>query len=265
MVCAVAVVVLVQYQPRPAPRRVPHVEAAAPPAPPPGAQRPPRGDGAGRVAVVIDDMGDSVETAGRVLALEPPVTVAVMPFRAASARVAAAAVERGREVIMHLPLEPERRSEMADAPGFLLTGMAPTRLEQQLDADLATVPYIVGVNGHMGSRFTQDRLAMEQLLLALRARGLFFLDSFTSPGSVAAATAQRVGVPFVQRSVFLDHDPEPAAVAAQLARVERLARGGRDVVAIGHPHHATLAALASWMARLAASGIRAVPLSALVR
>ena len=238
---------------------------AAPQAAPPARRLRPRGDGVGRVAVVIDDMGDSIETAASVLALEPAVTVAVMPFRAASARVAAAAVEHGREVIMHLPLEPERRSEMADAPGFLLTSMAPSRLEQQLDADLATVPYIVGVNGHMGSRFTSDRLAMERLLLALRTRGLFFLDSFTSPGSVAAVTAEQVGVPFVQRSVFLDHDPEPAAVATQLARVERLARDGRDVVAIGHPHHATLAALAPWMTRLAASGIRAVPLSALVR
>jgi polysaccharide deacetylase 2 family uncharacterized protein YibQ len=259
----VAVVALVEPRPRPASRRAPEVAAARQVS---RSEQPvrPRGEGVGRVAVVIDDMGDSIETAGSVLALEPAVTVAVMPFRAASARVAAAAVERGREVIMHLPLEPERRSEMADAPGFLLTSMEPSRLEQQLDADLATVPYIVGVNGHMGSRFTSDRFAMERLLLALRARGLFFLDSFTSPGSVAAATAERIGVPFVQRSVFLDHDPEPAAVATQLARVERLARDGRDVVAIGHPRPATLAALAPWMPRLATSRIRAVPLSALV-
>jgi len=269
----VAVAALVERHPRlempPLPAPLPARRAArVAPAPPPGGpitRLLPEPGGAGRVAVVIDDLGDSVETAGSVLALDPPVTVAVMPFRAASARVAAAAIQRGREVILHLPLEPERRSEMADAPGFLLTGMASERLERQLDADLATVPYIVGVNGHMGSRFTQDRRAMEQLLVALRARGLFFLDSLTTPSSVAAATAERVGVPFVQRSVFLDHDLQPAAVAAQLGRVERLARGGRDVVAIGHPHQVTLAALAPWMARLAAGGIRAVPLSALVR
>jgi uncharacterized protein len=143
--------------------------------------------------------------------------------------------------------------------------MSADGIERQLDADLVAVPYIVGVNGHMGSRFTQDRAAMERLLAALRARGLFFLDSLTTPASVAAATAARLGVPFVQRSVFLDHDPAPTAVAAALARVDRLAHDGRDGVAIGHPHPATLAALEPWMARAASAGIRVVPVSVLAR
>lgn len=242
--------------------------SAGPPAVGPSAAPPAEGRAADRrprVAIIIDDLGDNIDAARAVLALEPAVTIAVIPFRASSARIAAAAVERGREVILHLPLEPDRAAEMGDAPGFLHVGMSAGALEQQLEADLAAVPYIVGVNGHMGSRFTRDAVAMERLLVALRARGLFFLDSLTSPGSVAAATAARVGIPFAERSVFLDHDVSAAAVARALARVDALLHDGRDVIAIGHPHPTTIAALRPWLVAAARRGVTVVPASALVR
>lgn len=218
-----------------------------------------------RIAVVIDDLGDSLATGREVLALEPAVTVAVIPFRPASGAIAAAAVEAGREVILHLPLEPEDAGEMGGARGFLRTGMRGATLEQQLDADLAGVPYIVGVNGHMGSRFTSDPAAMATLLGALRARGLFFLDSRTSPGSVAAETAARLGVRFGERSVFLDHDPAPSAVERQLDELAIVARRDGQAIGIGHPHRSTLRALAAWLPAARQQGIHVVPASALVR
>jgi uncharacterized protein len=233
------------------------------PRPQEGATAPRRA--APRVAIVIDDLGDSLETADKVLALEPAVTVAVIPFRAASAAVAAHAVAGGREVILHLPLEPERGSAMAGGSGFLRTAMEPGRIESQLERDLRAVPYIVGVNGHMGSRFTSDPRAMRTLLAALRARGLFFLDSKTSPESVAADVAAGLQVPFAERNVFLDHDPEPAAVGRALASALRIAREAGQAIAIGHPHASTLAALATWLPEAARQGIEIVPVSALVR
>ncbi|MCC6766230.1 MAG: divergent polysaccharide deacetylase family protein [Deltaproteobacteria bacterium] len=218
-----------------------------------------------RIAVVIDDLGDSLETARRVLALEPAVTVAVIPFREASAAVAAAAVSNGREVILHLPLEPERGAAMAGGGGFLRTSMEPQHLESQLERDLRAVPYIVGVNGHMGSRFTSDPRAMRTLLAALRARGLFFLDSKTSPESLAAELAAGLQVPFAERSVFLDHDPSPDAIVRALAVAAKTARQTGQAIAIGHPHASTLTALATWLPAAARDGFAIVPVSALVR
>jgi hypothetical protein len=225
----------------------------------PGAARRPR------IAIVIDDLGDSLDTARKVLALEPAVTVAVIPFREASAAVAAAAVASDREVILHLPLEPERGTAMEGGTGFLRTAMEPARLEDQLERDLRAVPYIVGVNGHMGSRFTSDPRAMHTLLAALRERGLFFLDSKTSPESVAAEIAAGLQVPFAERNVFLDHDPAPDAVAQQLAAAATIARRTGFAIAIGHPHASTLAALARWLPQAARDGFDLVPVSALVR
>ncbi|OQY65978.1 MAG: hypothetical protein B6D46_12160 [Polyangiaceae bacterium UTPRO1] len=218
-----------------------------------------------RIAVVIDDLGDSLETARKVLALEPAVTIAVIPFRTASTQVAAAAVAGGREVILHLPLEPGSATAMEGGSGFLRTSMEPPRLESQLESDLRAVPYIVGVNGHMGSRFTSDPRSMRTLLGALRARGLFFLDSRTSPESVAAEVAAGLQVPFAERDVFIDHDPSPAAIASALANAAKVAREAGQAIAIGHPHPSTLAALAAWLPEAARAGFDLVPVSALVR
>jgi polysaccharide deacetylase 2 family uncharacterized protein YibQ len=221
--------------------------------------------GGPRIAIVIDDLGDSLATAREVLALEPAVTVAVIPFREASAAVAAAAVAGGREVILHLPLEPERGAAMEGGSGFLQTSMEPGRLEDQLERDLRAVPYIIGVNGHMGSRFTSDPRSMRTLLAALRARGLFFLDSKTSPESVAAEIAAGLQVSFAERDVFLDHDPSPQAVQHALAAAAKVARDRGQAIAIGHPHASTLAALATWLPAAARDGFQIVPISALVR
>ncbi len=230
--------------------------------------QPPAGDRQSRtprLAVVIDDLGESLAVARTVLALEPPVTIAVIPFTADARAVAAAAVESGREVILHLPLEPEGRAAMGGAPGFLETGMSAEALDRKLERDLRAVPYIVGVNGHMGSRFTSDEQAMTMLLAALRERGLFFLDSRTSAQSVAAPIAARLGVAFAERSVFLDHQATAEEVERQLARAVTIAKRDGSAIAIGHPHASTIAVLRRRLAAVERQDVRVVPASLLAR
>jgi polysaccharide deacetylase 2 family uncharacterized protein YibQ len=102
---------------------------------------------------------------------------------------------------------------------------------------------------------------MDWLMHELRDRRMFFVDSRTTPDSVAAAIARQSGVPALERDVFLDADPHPAAIAAQLARLEHLARRRGYALGIGHPHATTLSVLERWLPELAARGIRVVPLT----
>src|SRR6266404_4705057 len=160
------------------------------------------------------------------------------------------------------PVEARARFDEPAAPERLAA--LPKAAPAAVDSRPRVAIVIDDLNGHMGSRFTQDPVAMERLLGALHARGLFYLDSFTTPASVASVTAARLGVPFAQRALFLDHDPRPGAVARALAELDALVRARRSVIAIGHPHPTTLAALAPWLAHAAAAGTHVVPASALV-
>ena len=177
------------------------------------------------------------------------------PVRAAAMR------EAGKELLLHLPMEPEGAED--PGPGALLTGHTAAEIERLLDAALASVPGAVGVNNHMGSKATADRAFMDVLLDALGRRGLFFVDSRTTSLTVAASEAERLGVPYLARKVFLD--AVDGGIEGSLAgAVDAAARGGA-AVAIGHVQTDGLAAIlrraADGMRR---SGVKPATLSALI-
>ena len=220
--------------------------AGKPPAPPPLPQAP-----AGpRAALVIDDLGYRMGPVKRLLALEVPITLSILPHAPYGAKIAALARKKGLEVLLHLPMEPRSYPRLDPGPGALLSGMDPGRWRELTRSDLDSVPQAVGVNNHMGSKLTEDPAAMDAVMAVLAEKGLFFLDSQTSPKSVARDSARRAGVPSARRQIFLDNDPSIKAVRAQMERVLALARRGVPVIAIGHPNQSTLRVLEEYAPRL---------------
>lgn len=230
-----------------------------------GGAAPPAWEGQARVALVIDDLGRSLEEIDRLRQLAVPITYAVLPFESQTPEVVATLRERHEEILCHLPMEPSRGGN--PGPGALRTGMSSEQLRQSTLAAIAAVPGAVGVNNHMGSGLSADPASMATILGVLASRGLYFLDSRTSAQSVAFRVATELGVPAAERQVFLDDDARPEAVAAQFQRLLELARsrgGAGGAIAIGHPHAATLATLAAEVPRAQAGGVRFVQVSALL-
>jgi polysaccharide deacetylase 2 family uncharacterized protein YibQ len=181
-----------------------------------------------------------------------------------SQEVATLAHDAGREVLLHLPMEPQGYPRADPGEGALFTDLPVMELNRRLADDLHAVPYIDGVNNHMGSRFTEDPEAMAVVMEGLRQAGLFFLDSRTTPHSVGPEAAAEMGVPWAARDVFLDHDRAQPAVTRQFERLTKLAEEHGSAIAIGHPHPETLAALEDGLSGLREAGVTIVPLSNLV-
>ncbi|MFH1019692.1 MAG: divergent polysaccharide deacetylase family protein [Pseudomonadota bacterium] len=222
---------------------------ASPVAPRPGkvAERPLTG--LPLVAIVIDDMGYRQNTGKALLALDLPLSFAFLPFTPFSAELQQEAQDRGRDILLHLPLEP-LDPKWHPGPGALTTAMDPETMTALLRKDLQAVPKAVGISNHMGSRFTADSQAMRTLLALVRARHLFFLDSVTAPNSVAYDLALEMGVKAERRTVFLDNDQSPDKIIAQLDLLVRLAGEHGQAVGIGHPYPATVEALRRHQAQL---------------
>lgn len=219
----------------------------------------------GRMAILIDDVGRELHLLGQLQALRFQLSFSVLPgaVYAAGAQLRLRADRRRhRDVLLHLPCEPRDEAKMHlghDAEEtFLRVGATPEELRGALVDALQRVPGAVGVNNHMGSRLTADRAAMAALMPVLRERGLFFLDSWTTPDSQGQAAAEAAGVATLGRDIFLDHDPEPAAILAQLAEAARRARD-RPVVVLAHPSQAVVDVLKDELPRLHAEGIGVYP------
>ncbi|MEO8464047.1 MAG: divergent polysaccharide deacetylase family protein [Gammaproteobacteria bacterium] len=218
-----------------------------------------------RVALIIDDVGYRLVEGERAVRLPGAVAVAVLPFGTHSVTLAREADAQGKEVVLHLPMQPLRGAENP-GPGALEIGQSRAELATVLAADLAAVPFVVGVSNHMGSLLTQQADQMGWLMDELRRREpLFFVDSYTTAASIGFATARAHGVPALRRDVFLDADPAPAAIEAQWQRLLALARAHGMAVGIGHPYSATLALLERELPALEASGVALVPLSVLLQ
>jgi len=169
---------------------------------------------------------------------------------------------RRREIMLHLPMEPQSFPETDPGPHALMVGMDRGEIAALLDEALTGLPGVRGVNNHMGSAATGDEATMQRLMAELAARGLYFVDSLTSARSVAWDEARRAGLPTARNRIFLDYDNEDTGrIRANLERLVTAARRTGFAVGICHPHAATAEVLAAEVARLAAQGVRFVTMS----
>lgn len=216
------------------------------------------------IAIVLDDAGLNQRLTRRAIRIGAPLTIAFMAYADNLERQVGAARSAGHEILLHLPMEAMDLEERT-GPNALLTGLPDEELARRIEWNLDRFIGYVGVNNHMGSRFTADRPAMETLMERLAGRGLLFLDSRTTARTVAEDSARAAGVPMLARDVFLDNIQTEESVRQQLAIAEDIARASGAAIAIGHPHAWTLAALEAWLPGLEERGITVVPLTAILR
>ena len=215
------------------------------------------------IALVIDDMGIDRKRSAQAAAFDKPLTLSYLAYARDLKRQTAAARAAGHELLLHVPMEPRNRNLDA-GPNVLLIDLEPDELRRRLRWGLDRFTSFVGVNNHMGSRFTADAVGMTLVMEELKRRGLLFLDSRTTGSTVGLAVARRIGVPSAERNIFLDNENSVEAVNARLEDLEKLARRKGYAIAIAHPREATLKALAPWLREVEARGFTLVPLTTVV-
>jgi polysaccharide deacetylase 2 family uncharacterized protein YibQ len=201
-----------------------------------------------KIAIIIDDMGYNRRSIDDAVAVNLPLTLAIIPFTPQARETAEIAHRNNLEVIMHLPLE--SINENNSMSGIVLTGMEEEAILSILDQDLADIPYIRGVNNHMGSRVTTDWTIMRIILERLKEKSLYFIDSMTTPNSVAFKMARSLNVPSARRDVFLDVELNRDYILNQLKALFRHADKNGTAVGIGHPSEMTLSVLKDHLPQL---------------
>ncbi len=220
--------------------------------------------GGGRqIAVIIDDIGFDLRVAEELAGIGAPIAFAILPHTPHAAEAARFLHRAGKEILLHLPMEPHSYPAEDPGRGALFVDMDDAEIARQIEADLSAVPYVSGVNNHMGSRFMEDETRLAVVMRELAKRDLFFVDSMTTSHSRARSAAARAGVRFAARAVFIDHLPGYADVLANLTHPPL--RGRQDekpLLMIGHPRPGTIRALRDAQPLWEEEGVRMIPLSA---
>jgi uncharacterized protein len=196
-----------------------------------------------KIAIIIDDIGYDREIVKKFLGLNAVFTFSILPYSPFQKSIARTVHSKGFDVMLHLPMEPNEYPMVKPGPGALLTSMSPDQLITQLDKNLDSIPFIQGVNNHMGSKMTTVSTQLYQIFSVLKKRKLFFIDSRTTTETVCKPSAQLLQVPFAQKDVFLDHIQEPDFIRKQIRRLIHIANTHGEAIGIAHPYDVTYDAL----------------------
>ncbi len=192
-----------------------------------------------RVAIVIDDIGNNLHLAREFLALPVPITFSILPQRPFSRRLMEEIAKAGHEILLHQPMEPFRR-DIDPGPGAVYTSFSSTRIQETIRTNLMEINLATGVNNHMGSKFTANGKKIKEALEVIKQKGLFFVDSLTTPRSVAYRTARRLHIIAAHRNVFLDCPAHTTVAIKEMKKLMSVAIRWGKAIGIGHPFATTL-------------------------
>ncbi|MEY8205861.1 MAG: divergent polysaccharide deacetylase family protein [Bermanella sp.] len=191
-----------------------------------------------RLAIIIDDLGNSLTSGLDAIALPGNISFAVMPHRKHSHTLATRAGRLGKEVLLHAPMSTIRRRALG--PGALHEGLNEQQFKDTLAYAIDSIPYVRGINNHMGSQLTSHPTYMGWVMQVLQTKGLFFIDSRTHPRSIAHQTALQAGIHSARRDIFLDNETNIDHIHQQFKRALGIAQRYGSAIAIGHPYPSTL-------------------------
>lgn len=217
----------------------------------------------GKIAIVIDDWGYSTNNLDTLSQIQYPLTLAILPFRDYSRKIADFAHLHNYEVIIHMPMEPEYKEKVDLEPQTLMTSMNESTIKKILNDAFKDIPYAKGVNNHMGSLATQDEDFIETVFNELKKKNYYFLDSLATAKSVGYKISKKIGIKFTKRSIFLDNEPKPDYIKNQLMELAKKAEEDGQAIGIGHDRDDTLNALKKEIPKLAKEGYEFVFVSEL--
>jgi polysaccharide deacetylase 2 family uncharacterized protein YibQ len=217
----------------------------------------------GRIVLILDDVGFDHQHVAEAMQIDPNLNFAVIPNGVKAGETAKALNARGFEILCHMPMEPDGFPKISPGEGAILISMSDAEIREAAIRNFAAVPHAVGMNNHMGSRATADPRVMRNVLMSL-PKGTYFIDSRTTPKSIAGSLARQLDIRTASRSVFLDDVQDEAAIRRQLAELAEEASQRGVAVGIGHIYPVTVKVLGEEVPALRGKGFRFVRASAMV-
>ena len=214
------------------------------------------------VSIIIDDMGNNYSLGLQAIQLPGNITYSFLPHIPNTKALANLAHERGKEVMVHMPMQALRNLKLG--PGGITHGMSQETVQQKVTDAISSLPFAKGLNNHMGSLLTTQTEEMHWVMQALKPFQIYFVDSRTNAKSIALKTAKQHRIPSIPRHVFLDHDIDMKLIDKRFQELIHIAKKRGYAVAIGHPYPATLQYLAENLSQLQEYDIELVPVSTLI-
>jgi polysaccharide deacetylase 2 family uncharacterized protein YibQ len=187
-----------------------------------------------RVAIVIDDFGGYAAGINQMMALPFSLTFAVMPDEEFASRQGREATGKGFEVIVHMPFEAISANPKWYGKRYISTAMSNKEIRTIIHEAFTILPTATGMNNHMGSKATADGRLMQVVLEEVTRSHRYFFNSKTAYHSPIPELTATLGLPYVERDLFLDEQGSVEQIHRQLHQLVSLAQQKGFAIGIGH-------------------------------
>lgn len=218
----------------------------------------------GKIAIIIDDCGADMTAVRTLLNTGLPFSYAILPNKEYSSDVLEMVKSKGRVPLLHLPMEPLSRSAMSEGNRTVMTSSSASAQQALVRKHLDSLPGVVGVNNHQGSKATADKATMKAVLQVLKKEKLFFVDSRTNSASVARDMSKQMGVPTARNDIFLDNSSNVEDIRKQIYKAFAMAEKNGSAIAICHARPNTAKCWKTYAEEFKKTGITFVPVNKLL-
>ena len=193
-----------------------------------------------KLAIIIDDVVSKTQK-DKILNIGYPITMAFLPPNSGHKESAIIAQNLPFHMI-HFPMQASKNFKNIEVNTLNISDSYET-IEARVKQLRVLYPNATYTNNHTGSVFTENYEAMDKLFRALKKYNFIFVDSRTTPNSVAKELSIKYQMPYIVRDTFLDNDRSFTAIQNQLKDAIRVAKKQGFAIAIGHPYEVTFQVL----------------------
>ncbi len=217
----------------------------------------------GEFAIIIDDIGYSVNSVEELVKIKEPLTLSILPFLPDSQVCADIAKKNGKEIMIHMPMESNNGND--PEKDIIKETMTEEEIRFMIGRAISSLPDAKGMNNHKGSKITQREYIMEIILSELKKNNLFFIDSKTSDHSIALKTARRLGVLSSERSIFLDSINSKPEIKKNILKLFKIAKTKKRAIGIAHPYPDTIEVLKEMLPKVKYHSVKPVFVSEIIK
>ncbi|MFH1771938.1 MAG: divergent polysaccharide deacetylase family protein [Candidatus Omnitrophota bacterium] len=196
-----------------------------------------------KIALIFDDLGESLNELKDIYSLDIPLTISVIPGLKFSRNIAHIGMRSGYTVLIHLPFEPKQRQLKNNKFRYISGSLKEKEVKSLLRSYLNHIKIAKGVNNHMGSKATENPKLMRIVFEELKKRDLIFIDSRTSLDSVAYNIAQQMDVRSAYNEGFIDSLNDPRNISERIKELVKIAKNKGRIIVIAHPKKNTIEVL----------------------
>jgi polysaccharide deacetylase 2 family uncharacterized protein YibQ len=224
-----------------------------------------KGDTHPRISIIVTGLGLALEPSqSAIQKLPPEVTLSFVPYGADLKPLVEKARQVGHEVVLEIPMEPFDYPENDPGPYALLTQLSAEENDKRLSWILSRFTGYAGVSNYLGGQFLGNRQTLKPALVSLQTRGVYFLDTSVSPGSLGVQIAGEVSLPSRRADLVLDVVQSRESIDDQLSALERAARETGKAVGVAFIYPVTIERIAAWAPGLKEKGFALAPVSAML-